>query len=264
MDRRSFIGAATTLAAIGAASAAKAQTQALTSEQRHYADRAALLDPDCYEYFIGPTWFFQVPDGEAWYCLNMWDVNTYNNLHKLYHRDADIDDAMTLPPGSGWASGGPSGFMLVAKPSKVQSVDTRYTDDPKALYYDRLEKLRLLPQRIISVSRPTGTSTNVLTQAFMPADFTKGIIRHWQVHDGSWMALIGDGVFTRIINTQDERNDKFPIRFTSSVMLPFKRSMFNGIFLGNGSETGAFNDFTVPQALPGFGAAQYSVLPADW
>jgi hypothetical protein len=162
-----------------------------------------------------------------------------------------------------YTSADPQAFILYARPLDVQATDARYLDDPRALYFERLAKLQAIPMLSLTVNRAAGTPFATNSQKYINngyPNFAKGIVRQWQLHDGSWMCMLGPG--TNIINTQMERNDKYPIRKTGAVLFPFMTSMFCGLWLNNGSE----GDYTVngPQTYNGYGAMHYQVLPADW
>jgi hypothetical protein len=235
----------------------------LTSEQEYYADLAALLDPACYHYLSGASWSVTVPAGEIWYGLNIWNAKLPGGSTCLFHRDADAQSPMPMPAGMSYTSADPQAFILYARPLDVQATDARYLDDPRALYFERLAKLQAIPMLSLTVNRAAGTPFATNSQKYINngyPNFAKGIVRQWQLHDGSWMCMLGPG--TNIINTQMERNDKYPIRKTGAVLFPFMTSMFCGLWLNNGSE----GDYTVngPQTYNGYGAMHYQVLPADW
>lgn len=226
-----------------------------------YADMAALLDPACHVYHIGTDWSVTVPAGETWYALNIWQARRPGSTHRLFHRDADIRNPFVMPAGFDIEAGNRTALVLFARPKLVQDVDPRYQTDPRGLYFDRINQLRSLALHTISVERPAGTASNQYSKAFMPDDFDAGIVTQWQCHDGAWLGLIGPG--SNIINTQDEIDHKYPMRLTSSVLLPFRREMFNGIWLFNGSHDGSWNQ-QAPQAWTGWGAAHYVKLPLGW
>lgn len=235
----------------------------MTSEDQYYADQAALLDPACYHYAQGSPWTVTVPATETWYTLNIWNGAAPGGSTCFFHRNADVEDAMIMPAGFSVISADPQAFILYARPLDVQANDTRYQTDPKGLYYDRLAALATIPMQTLGVNRPVGTIFATNSQKYINngyPQFAKGIVRQWQLHNGSWLCMLGPG--TNIINTQMERNDKYPIRVTKSVLFPFMTSMFCGLWLNNGSE----GDYTTnpPQTYVGYGAMQYQILPSDW
>lgn len=260
MNRRSFIisTAACCLVPGGAFASADA-------ERQYYADLAALLDPLCHVYEGNhPDWRVTVPKGEVWYVLNMWMAERPGSNAKLFHRTADVADAFQITEGFAlWAGSEPlnkTSYVLYARPKVVQDRDRRYEKDPKGLYFDRLSSLRSLPIETIAVSRPQGMPHETLSKAFVPDKIRSGIVRQWECHDGSWLGMVGPT--GDIINTQNERSDKYPLRMTRSTLFPFLTSMFNGIWLAGGSE-GEFEKQD-PQTLDGYGAMQFSQLPSDW
>jgi hypothetical protein len=254
--RRFLIGATCAAVAPGCARMAMAG-----AEDEIYADLAAILDPACHVYHIGPSWSVSVPQGETWYALNIWSARRPGSAHKLFHRDADARNPFIMSAGFDLESGCKDALILYARPKLVQDVDPRYRDDPRGFYFARLNQLRTLRIQTLSVERPAGTPSDQSSKAFMPDDFAAGLVTQWQCHNGAWLGLIGPG--PNIINTQDEIDDKYPMRITSSVLLPFRREMFNGIWLFNGSHDGNWNQ-QAAQAWTGWGAAHYVKLPAEW
>ena len=255
LGRRDFL--------IGGACAAAAWPRAgfAGAEEDFYADMAALLDPACHVYLLGSDWNITVPPGETWYALNIWSACRPGSSHLLFHRDADAGRPFIMPSGFDLESAHDSALILYARPKLVQDVDKRYLTDPRGLYFERLAVLRTLALHTISVERPADTPNTTESKAFMPDDFTAGLVTQWQCHDGAWLCLIGSD--SNIINTQDEIDDKYPMRLTSSVLLPFRRAVFNGIWLFNGSHGGNW-DQQAPQAWTGWGAAHYVKLPSSW
>jgi hypothetical protein len=241
---------------------------AWSSEHRYWADKAALLDPAAYEYVSGAGWSRTVPEGETWHAVNVWRVIVAGTeRHRWFHRKADADAAMPLPAGHTLATD-PDTYALAwyARPGLVQH-DPRYHADPRALYFDRLAQLDRLPLQALSVHRPQGTPVDdpveTKKRVEFPADFERGLIRHYSVHDGCWLCLVPETGFERVSNVLDELDDIRPLRFTSKVNMPFLRSIFPAIFLGHGSLEGTVAA-PGPTTYEGWGAVHYVKLPPDW
>uniref|UniRef100_A0A9E7ZXW1 Uncharacterized protein n=1 Tax=Bosea sp. NBC_00436 TaxID=2969620 RepID=A0A9E7ZXW1_9HYPH len=242
-----------------------------TPELRYWADRAALLDPACHVYNYGNSWSASVPVGENWYAMNIWGARVVGGSARVYHRlaDANIDHCFKMPASYSIDAGGATSLILYARPRLIQETDTlgpagsnRYQRDPRRLFYERLDRLKRLPLNVVEVSRPAGTLAATITETFLPNDFTRGLVTHWNCHDGAYLALMGPG--SNIINTQDELDDKYPMRFTASVLLPFSRSVFDRVKLSNGSHDGTWGAQDGNQSWGGYGTAHYVKLPADW
>uniref|UniRef100_A0A9E8CTF3 Uncharacterized protein n=1 Tax=Bosea sp. NBC_00436 TaxID=2969620 RepID=A0A9E8CTF3_9HYPH len=228
------------------------------------------MDPACHLYHIGNSWSISVPVGEMWYGMNVWGVRTPGKTAKHYHRlaDARMESVFRMHQGYTLEANDPSAFVLYARPRLVQETDTlgpvgsnRYLRDPRRLFFERLDRLRTLPLLTAEITRPAGTLNNVISDGLFDADFSRGLVTHWHCTDGSYLALASAG--SNIINTNDELDDKYPVRFSSTVLLPFNRTTFDRVRLANGSHEGAYTE-QGPQAWTGYGAAHYVKLPADW
>ncbi len=259
------------LAGLGAAAlvAPAAHAAALTDEQQIYADRAALLDPECMNYIAGESWTVTVPDGETWYALNAWGV-LINDAGPWFYRNADAQAALCLPAGTTLAAGGASAYSILyyARPALVQQ-DARYSD-PVSLYWSRINRLRKLKSQIAIARIAQGSSVSQVhfPQTTLP-DFGEAIITGISVQDGCWVILLGptnNGV-ANTINLMDEINDTTSVRFTAAPLLPITYGGVNGFTqfaLGFGDNMAPDRPCTGTQTLPGTGALLYSVLPADW
>lgn len=234
------------------------------SKQAVFADRAALLAPDCQAYASG-LFDLTVPAGETWYVFNAWfcrfPVSTPQQPtegHAFFHRKIGADDAMLLTAGTRILGTNASSYLWYARPSLVQS-DPRYLA-AEDLYYERLNRLRTMPLSEIGQHRPQNTLWNQSSPgAAFPTDFTRGLISHVSCHDLCWVTLVGSNGY--IVNTLDEINDIHQQRFTSSVLQPFLRGWWNGIQLGHG----VAGDYQyAAQSYPGWGVVKYYKLPSDW
>ena len=267
------------------------------SEAAYWTDRAALLDPNAYTYVSGSS--FNITSTDPLFLLNGWQLNSSSNDSFWYHRKADIGDALLIPPGSpikhtGSPAGYPNeyGFAYYAKPSLVTGSDSRYSTDPRDFNYSRLERIKTFEVRTIRARIDQGDTrteaedagTNVAT---FPTDFERGIITHVSIMNACWGLLFqptAAGVPEVSMNLMDELDDIRPVRFSSSVLLPFKRSQFPKLRAGHGSMYWAncVSSATDPgctasganhpsqpiyprtQTYPSYVELHYVVLPADW
>jgi hypothetical protein len=236
----------------------------------YWANKAALLDPRCYEYVIGDNWIRTVPAGETWFALNLWWLDS-NPGAWWFHRPLDVNRALALPAGAVLKTGGGypgrHGFAYYARPKMVFDIDARYTTDPEGLYYERLERLESLPIRHTNAHIPAGSNVGAIAGKLFDWGDTEtqyGILRHVSTHDIAWTILVGnkrDGVYMDAMNTLDEVSDSHTIRFAESVICPFSRSLWNGIWAKSASYAG---DYSSNSSNEGHAVVSWSKLPADW
>jgi hypothetical protein len=194
-----------------------------------WQEQAALLDPDAYVFTFQDAHSEAVTAGETWYLVNGWHMDGGSGAF-WHHRPADVNRALALSAGTTIATGtAPSSnvaFKYVCKPSLVIAGDSRYTTDPRGLYFDRIRKLqRELTQYKVNATRVDNTVT---TTAF-PTDFTDGMIIHASWHDIAWTTLYESGSSTPVINLHNEISDEHGLRWAEPLLMPFKRTTFPGI-----------------------------------
>lgn len=197
-----------------------------------WRDLAALLDPAAYEWIEGSNLTETVPSDETWYLVSAWYL-VGPGTRGWFHRHGDIHEALPLSPDTAlttWTAGtspGPSGatsFMYLCKPSLVVDGDSRYADDPRALYFDRIRAIGELEQFEVGV---TDTGTSGAETAF-PTDFDNGLVIHASTHDVAWTILSNVADDAGLI-LQDEISDSDRVRFASRVLLPFVRADFPSV-----------------------------------
>lgn len=228
------------------------------------ADRLALLDPDAYDYYYGSPWDLTVPAGETWYALNIWWA-TINGVPWCFHRKLDAFDPYILPAGTNIKQPAENlAFAYICRPSKVA-----VPCNPEDVLAARLAALRTMPlyltRATVAAGQPitTGWIGGALWESSYPPSFSKGMLRHTATHDGSWMALAGNGIgggLTNVMNTLDENSDFHAIRFTGNVLCPFRTAVWNGLWIKAGNPQG---DPAQPSML-GSGVATFNKLPAAW
>lgn len=258
MKRRELIAG---MAGLAAASI-PVTAQSVTAKDEYFAHEAAILDPECHQYFHG-TFHFTVPDGQTWYSLNSWftrgryGFGDGDTASAFFHRN--LGQHFPLPEGTEMWGTNPSSFMWVAKPDEIIPFDPRYLDGEN-LYYERIMRLNTLPLHNTGAYRYQGTPNSVpTTQVSFPDDFDRGLIVHVSCHDFCWLLLEGpDGAASNVLN---EINDIHEFRITISTRMAFRRDMWTGIRMGRGV-TG--DDVNRPQTNTGHGCILYHKLPADW
>lgn len=228
---------------------------AQTAENRYWRDKAACLDPDAYDYSQGAGISVTVPQGATWYGMNLMFMKQGTSMY--YQRSLDVDLAIMMPQGSTWTTTTAfAGFMYICKPEKVYS-DPRYADS-KDLYYSRLDRLRTLPLRRITVHIPAGMTMQYQPSTPFPNDFEKGLVTHVSSEDVAWVALNNPN--GPAVNTFWELNNEHRIRVAEKLMVPFKRSVFTEVKAAGSTTAGTLADPT----LSGDGVVHYVALPADW
>jgi hypothetical protein len=273
LNRRNLITAGATLVAASAISVTAAKATAATTpsaENQYWADQAALLDPRCYVYQGGTEWGIRVPDDETWYALNIWGAVAGDSPFPIYHRKADVANAFQMPPGFDLSASGSQSFVLYARPAMVQS-DSRYSTAPKELYYTRLQTLACTRMQTISCQIAAGTprpNASGVCGACFPGGFQCGIIRHVSCHNGAWVTMVGPDGASTIINLLDEIDDGRGQRFTGSLMLPFDRSVWDGIWLEFGTldrDKRSGDEYAAAtQTYDGFAHVAFQALPEGW
>lgn len=223
-------------------------------EVTYWQDLAAMLDPAAYVFTIGTSQTTTVTASECWYLLNGWWLTSSSGGH-WFHRRAHIYDAMPLPAGTvlttadGVAPSSSNGFFYICKPSLVTGGDSRYTSDPRALFFDRVNRLSYSLTQYQAGATRTDTGT---TETNFPTDFTNGFVIHTSVHDVDW-CILANAADTGGINLLDELGDGAdPVRFTGETWVPFVRATFPSVKVHGGGAT------------EGRGVVTYVKLPADW
>lgn len=230
-----------------------------TAEAAHWSDRAALLDPAAYEYVSGTSWTRTVPAGECWHALNMWHVRAASGTSFQFLRNADASAAVPLPAGTVLTADATQiGSAYLCKPALVTSSDSRYSADPKGLYYERLNRLRTLAQSELAATMSTGQAWGATATGTFPTDFSEGMVVMVSEHDISWLTLdTGSGG----VNVYNEISDDHEQRIGAAALIPFQRATFPGIRIRAASVAGDASGFS---SIAGEGIVRYVKLPADW
>lgn len=220
-------------------------------EVAYWQDQAALLDPNAYEYVFASSTSRTVTAGQRWYLVNGWHLSASGAGTTWFHRPADVNRAMILSAGTTISTGNPGGgntpFMYLCKPSLVTGSDSRYNDDPRGLYFDRVMRLGELTQYRLGTTNTGGSVTDV---AF-PTDFTDGFGLHTSTHDVAWLILKESGDAGGM-NTHNEISDTDRIRWAEPTLFPFKRTTFPEIAVRGANQSEGRATFT------------YVKLPNDW
>jgi len=215
-------------------------------ETAFWRDRAAALDPNAYEFVSGTSWSRTVPAGETWYALNLWHVKAGGPGLHLFQRYADARRMLLLPEGTVLQNdGSAAAFAYLCQPARV-TADPRYAD-PKALYYQRLDRLCGLPLYSLAA---TATGSSQVAPAF-PTDFAAGLVTLASAHDVGW-TILNNPATGQGMNLLDEVSDTTRSRFAQTVCVPFLRATFPSLRIAGVS---------LPE---GVGGVYYHKLPVDW
>lgn len=218
------------------------------SEYLYWQHRAALLDPDAYDVLYGTSQSDTVTANEIWYVVNAWYVDSDSSGLNWFQRPADVNRAHPLPEGHTLETGTSSASMFyLCKPELVISGDSRYIDDPRGLYYERLMRMATLTQYQVG---DVDTGNSGVNESF-PADFTNGLALHTSSHDVAWLTL-QHSTGNTAMNTLNEISDTNRIRFAEPTLFPFKRTTWPTIRVRGASET------------EGRAVLTYVKLPGDW
>lgn len=224
--------------------------------------QAALIDPAALVLYKGGAFSQTVPSGETWYAYNFWNVRfTGSGGPTAWLRQIPTGQPLALPAGTTIEdNGAPGGGMAyICRPSLVASLPT-YAD-PRALYFQRMAKLRHMPLSVINLTLTSGTPLpGAVYQAF-PDDFDNGIVSCAYVMDGAWTILSGNGAGTGIVNLMNEVSDSHQWRAAHSMLLPFKRSLTGGVEAQHARRDGAVAGNS---DLSGNAGVIYYKLPSDW
>jgi hypothetical protein len=220
-----------------------------SDETVYWRTQAQLLDPRSFHFYAHTS--TSVPWGETWQAVNLWRVRSKGEP-AIYQREADVRQAITLP--SGTTLDAPDGFAYVSEPI---TDDPRYAsgESAKALYYERLRRLRSLPIRVLSIDT-TGRPMGVTISAPFPADVRRALIVEASAMDVAWVALQGPPEGVNLFN---EISDDHELRNAHGLLLPFDTATFPGIFTRPASVSGKPDE-----AMPGSATILYVALPEDW
>ena len=233
------------------------------AEALYYMYQAAVLDPLAYEFKSGtgvPAQDIEVvPAGQCWFMANDWFLNPNNGYkdgtHGKFLRNLTARDATPLPAGTvvdrtpNYAA---YPFSYICKPALVIATNPEYTNNPKGLYFKRLQ--RLTTGEIPSFDLLVTNVTN------FPVDFTNGLMICASVNEDVWMTL-DTGTPQGGMNLMDELADVASadglvrtVRFTrGNMLIPFSRTTFPRAKI-----------YTTGVPSPPCGVITYAKLPLDW
>lgn len=218
-----------------------------------WQEQAALLDPLAYVWTLGSG--ATVTATEPWFLVNGWNIASISSGVRWFHRTLDVDKALRLPAGYTLTNAAlSSAYTYVCKPELVTASDTggpggsnRYTSDPRALYFDRIEQLNTLTHYHLGATATGSGQSN----ASFPGGFTYGMLLGVSNMDVAWTVLL-DSTNAAGLNTLGEISDTAPIRWAEKVVVPFAVATFPKLLVqGVSLSTGAGN-------------VVYVQLPAGW
>jgi len=230
------------------------------SEFSYWQTQAALLDPSAYVLYSatgnsGMT--ITVPAGQTWYSLSQ-----YQTHGSGYHqRAANVNQVIALAPGTTFTPN-QSFYLYVCEPALVIATDSRYTIDPKGLYYNRLRELDTLPIYYAQTILLATMAVNATLTVNFPSGFNKGMIVAASCYDAAWggMRYMQGTDTLGTLNLQDEINNYHTKRFASGLRFPFLTSIMPGIegCAGNYAGTAATT------SNGGLFNIDYVQLPDNW
>lgn len=221
-------------------------------EVTYWQKRAAMLDPAATNVRVVQA-STTVPAGETWLVWSAWKVKLagVDLFHYVRHIDGD-DSWLALPAGTvvdasydyGGGQGAALGFQRVN--AALLATNALYTNDPRALYYQRLSAIDSAPVHVIG-GAVTDTVTN--HEFLFPGGVTQGIITSSSVMDVAWNALIATSNDQSAFILHPEVSDDAPIRLATPHRIPFRTSIISGMGargagLGTGTVALTYVDLT--------------------
>jgi hypothetical protein len=220
--------------------------RSLEQEARDFQLKAAALDPRTYTFGDTNGADLVVPDGGPWLATNMYRLRFSGDTNESFARKADARDPIMLPPGTTFDQTPHHATMQYCDPSVVidpdsPDYDARYVNDPKGLYYERLEKLESLALRQTSGNLPAGHAIAVEVDVNLDwGALTEqwGILRYISTENLSWMLALNAGATTganlvaEISDSHSTRLNGFPL------LMPFRKTDFTKIRLRGGDALG--------------------------
>ncbi|MEH2508707.1 hypothetical protein V1291_000061 [Nitrobacteraceae bacterium AZCC 1564] len=232
-----------------------------SAEKSYWSDMAALLDPAAYTFTFGLSKSVTVPSGKNWYLVNSWFMLLGTTGQWLFQRINNARDGFVVPMPAGTnltSTSVQNGYCYICDPSAVNS-DSRYSDDPRGLFYDRLNRLKGLTLNETFVNIALSSAQGTSATANFDNDFTNGIVTLVSNHETAWTGLVYSG--GGAMNLENEISDDHQWRYGRAVTIPFQRSAFTGIQARAASITGESSGFS---SLQGRAAVLYVKLPSDW
>lgn len=225
-----------------------------SAEKTYWQKRAAMLDPNaCQARVVQAS--TTVPAGEVWLVWSAWKVKLAGvNLYN-YIRHIDGDDSwLALPEGTtvdcSYDYGGGQGAALGYQKfdANLLATESLYIDDPKRLYYERLEVIDSTPINVIG-GAVTDTVTN--HEFPFPGGVTQGVITSSSVFDVAWNALLYAGNGQGALIMHPEVSDDAPIRLATPHRIAFNTSVITGMSargagLGTGTVSLTYVNLTPP------------------
>lgn len=252
------------------------------NETLYWQHKAALLDPRSWTWYYD-NWIDErdwgpitVPEGKTWFTTNLYQAAINGSgMRSAYLRKLDVREALALPAGTTITNQvsperAYAGIML-CKPESVIDIDSRYTSDPKELFYTRDALLKTLPIREAAMHITAGGDSFRIENVLLPDDFTYGMVLAASCYDVAWITLDGTPDVVEGPNTQSEINNQHSQRFASSLMQPFSREVFDRIQIQTGNRWGTNmltpdtpNTVGSNYTIEGYGSLLYCVLPSGW
>lgn len=257
------------------------------AETEDYAIRAAMLDPACYTMAGTAAGGLDVtvPTGHSWHVTNAFAVyygdpiSVSQDAFPLTRRTGflrPLDARRELTLGAGTRIRSNTGinlaYVLYCDPADLWASDSRYTTDPRGLYYERLQLLRTIPTESVALEATGGGAITDEIHAALPA--VPLILTSASVYDASWVTA-GCPAWVSPANVLSEINNAHAVRFAESIQQPMPacgaRVTLQKGSLGDtwGPAAGPVGVFfsadpAVANPIHGSGFVTYQRLPKVW
>lgn len=251
---------------------------AQSDEDRWFATQAAMLDPNCYHEAgtAAGTLDITVSDGHVWYATNMFAV--YYNDPLDVSQDAfpgtrrsgflrPLDARRSVPLSAGTRVRSNIGinvaYVFYCDPQTAWSFDTRYADNPRGLYYERLRRLSELPVHEVILEATGGGALSDDLHVDLPA--APILLTSASVYDASWMTIgCADGSVPPL-NLLSEINNSHAVRFAESLLQPIGGCPLRvALQKGSNADSPGSTDPAIAYPIHGSGSLTYIELPTDW
>lgn len=247
------------------------------AELEDFALRAAMLDPACYTMAGTSVGALDatVPPGHAWHVTNAFAVyygNPISVAQDLYPlsrrtgfiRPLDARRALTLGPGTRIRNntGINLAYILYCDPAALWASDARYTTDPRALYYERLQALRTIPTESLTLEATGGGAIDDDLHADLPA--VRVMVTSASAYDVSWITAKCPG-WISAVNLLDEINNSHAVRFADTLMHPLPACGARiAVQKGSNADTPGSTNPAIAYPIHGSGSLTFQRLPVGW
>lgn len=226
------------------------------AEKAVWQVRAASLDPAAIVHLnVDSGWSGStVPVGETWHARSLVNCQIGGTQCANIYAPSE-SDILPLPEGTVIGNGLAGSYFTYVNISLVSS-DLRYDEDPKGLYFERINRLKELTVFVNSAAVSSGQPAGTTIDSNFPANFTNGLIVSQSLDDCHSFFLRGTNAEIPLYSTVP---NNLAVSFSSTPMLPFVRTTFTRV-----SAVGGNRDNDSSNTVAGEGVVNYVKLPGDW